>query len=212
MEKRNDSDKLWDSYFFDNTNVLKNKLNIIDYNELKKREAEISFQRLVELYENPINGIFDVNHLKNIHKYIFNDLYDWAGEFRYVDMQKETGFTSYTKIEEQLNYELNLMNEEIKSISNAYGLSSFLATYYSQLIIIHPFREGNGRSIREFLREFVYFKTKDLPCGQFELDWSKFNGEVMLNNIQFSLVFRGAIENEFRKSLEQLTIDSQIKK
>ena len=61
MENINDKfvEQQWQSYFYPNTNTLKNKLNIIDYNELKEKEAEISFEKLVELYENPIVGTFD---------------------------------------------------------------------------------------------------------------------------------------------------------
>ncbi len=204
-------DRLWRSYFYPETITLKNKLNIIDYDELKQKEAEISFEKLVELYESPIRGNFDAQHLRDIHKYIFGDLYEWAGEYRYVDMQKETGFTTYSNIESYLINELEMMNTEIKDVSSTYGLASFLSIYYAQLMAIHPFREGNGRASREFLREFVAEKSKNLPCGALELDWSKFDGEIMLNNIQFSLVFRGAIEHEFQKALVQVTPENQIK-
>lgn len=196
-----EANHLWESYFFPGTTTLKNKLNIIDSDELKEKEAEISFERLVELYENPIQGDFDAEHLKQIHKYLFDDLYEWAGEYRYVDMQKETGFTSYEMIPFYLKSELDLMNEEIKYVKEARSLASFLATYYAQLMAIHPFREGNGRSCREFLREFVAAKTIDLQCGPYEIDWSKFDNQAMLNNVQFSLVFRGATEVAFFKAL-----------
>lgn len=205
-------DRLWKSYFYPETTTLKNKYNITDPDELRQKEAEVSFEKLVELYENPLEGNFDAEHLKRIHKYIFEDLYTWAGEYRYVDMQKETGFTTYSSIDSHLKTELNLMNEEIKTISNEYALASFLATYYAQLMAIHPFREGNGRSCREFLREFIVEKTKNLPTGPYELDWSRFDGDVMLENIQFSLVFRGAIEMEFQKALVQVNPENQIKK
>ncbi len=204
-------DRLWNSYFYPGTTTLKNKLGIYDYEELKEKEAEVSFEKLVELYMEPIKGKFDKEHLKAIHKYIFGDIYDWAGEYRYVEMRKETGFTECHLIDEYLTGELEMMNEEIKSVTNEYSLASFLATYYAQLMAIHPFREGNGRSSREFLREFVAEKSKNFPCGPLELDWSKFDGEVMLNNIQFSLFFRGAIEHEFQKALVPADPEIQIK-
>lgn len=193
--------RLWDSYFFPGTNTLRNKLGIYDYDELKQKEAEITFEKLVELYINPIQGNFDVNHWKNIHKYLFEDIYDWAGEYRYVNMQKETGFTDVHSIDYFLNGELKLMNAEINNIYSVQALAAFLAEYYAHLMAIHPFREGNGRSCREFLREFIVEKTKDLPTGPYELDWTRFDGDVVLENIKFSMVFRSQIENEFFKAL-----------
>lgn len=200
-EKLEEINRLWDSYFFPGTNTLRNKLGIYDYDELKQKEAEITFEKLVELYINPIQGNFNVNHWKNIHKYLFEDIYDWAGEYRYVNMQKETGFTDVHSIDYYLNGELKLMNAEINNIYSVQSLAAFLAEYYAHLMAIHPFREGNGRSCREFLREFIVEKTKKLPTGPYELDWTRFDGDVVLENIKFSMVFRSQIENEFYKAL-----------
>ena len=200
-EKLEEINRLWDSYFFSGTNTLRNKLGIYDYDELKQKEAEITFEKLVELYINPIQGNFDVEHWKNIHKYLFEDIYDWAGEYRYVNMQKETGFTDVHSIDYYLNGELKLMNAEINNIYSVQSLAAFLAEYYAHLMAIHPFREGNGRSCREFLREFISEKTKNLPTGPYELDWTRFDGDVVLENIKFSMVFRSQIENEFYKAL-----------
>ena len=144
-EKLEEIDRLWNSYFFPNTETLRNKLNIYDKEELQEKEAEITFERLVELYEN-----FDEEHWKQIHRYIFGDLYDWAGEYRYVNMQKETGFTDVTNIEYFLNGELKLMNAEINNIYSVHALAAFLAEYYAHLMAIHPFREGNTRTVVVF--------------------------------------------------------------
>lgn len=210
-KSQEEANRLWKSYFFPGTITLKNKLNITDLDELKEKEAEISFEKLVELYENPIQGDFDADHLKQIHRYLFSDLYEWAGEYRYVDMQKETGFTSYEMIPFYLKSEIDLMNEEIKYVKEARSLAAFLATYYAQLMAIHPFREGNGRSCREFLREFVAVKTVDLACGRYEIDWSKFDNQSMLNNVQFSLVFRGSTEVAFFKALVPVALEDTKK-
>lgn len=203
----NDSDKNWESYLYPNSDVLINKLGIRDHAELKAKDAEISFEKLVELYTNPIKGEFDAKHLRDIHRYLFCDLYSWAGEYRCVNMQKQTGFTDYDNIDEYLNGELNMMQEEFKQVNNLSNFSTFLATYYAQLLTIHPFREGNGRSSREFLREFVAEKSKLLPCGPLELDWTKFDSSVMNEDIQFALTFRGVIEHEFYKALVPAELD-----
>lgn len=210
MDKNTEAER-WNSYFYPGTQVLKNKLNITNGDELKEKEAQISFEKLVELYENPIIGKFDSNHLRDIHRFIFEDLYDWAGEYRIVNMQKQTGFTDYNNIASYLDQELKLMHEEFSRVRSLYTFAMFLSTYYVQLMAIHPFREGNGRSAREFLREFVAEKSKSLPFGPLELDWTRFNGDVMLDNITFALAFRGAIDMEFQKALVNPEEENQIK-
>ncbi len=200
-EREAELNRLWESYFIPGTETLKNKLGITDPDELKEREAEITFEKLVELYENPIEGNFDKEHWIKIHRYLFEDIYDWAGEFRYVDMMKETGFTHHENIETYLTEELRLMNEVLRNVRNKYSLALLLAEYYVHLMAIHPFREGNGRSCREFLRELVIYKSQEFADGPLEIDWTKFDGEVVLESLKFSMVFRGAIEQEFMKCL-----------
>ena len=78
----------WDSYLIPGSDVLKNKLGITNYEELKEIEKNIVRKKLAYLYLKPINGNFDTNHLLNIHKFIFDEIYPFAGEFRICSMQK----------------------------------------------------------------------------------------------------------------------------
>ena len=169
----------WDSYFYPNTDVFINKLGIKDYYELKEKETEISFEKLVELYENPIVGNFDKAHLCAIHKYIFGELYDWAGKYRIVGMTKQTPFVDPGQIDMYLDFELTKMNQESEHINSKEDLVILLTTYFIELMNIHPFREGNGRAGREFFREFVLEKSKKLSSGPLELDWTQIDGEVI---------------------------------
>lgn len=192
----------WDAYFYPGTNTLKNKLDIMDREELKIKDAEISFERLVELYENPIRGNFDKEHLCAIHRYIFGDLYDWAGKYRTVYMQKNNSyFAGVDKIDLYLTEDLNAMREGQKYLDTPGQLAYFLADYYTELLNIHPFREGNGRTIREFLREFVDERSKTMACGPLELDYSRFDGEEVDKAIVYGRAFRGPIERQFFNSL-----------
>ena len=75
-------------YCYPGSIVLKNKLNITDVRELSGAEKELTAIRLYELQENPIKGKFDFAHLRAIHKYIFQDLYQWAGKIRTVEIGK----------------------------------------------------------------------------------------------------------------------------
>ena len=71
---------------------------------------------------------------------------------------------------------------------------------------IHPFREGNGRSAREFLREFVLDKNEKLNFN-FELDFSKMNKEEFLRAVQYRYVWPSLLEEEFYKALVPIEID-----
>ena len=97
----------WNAYFYPGTDVLINNLGITNNEELDKKEAELTFMRLVELYESPIYEKFDINHLCDIHRYIFQDLYPWAGKFRDVHMGKnDSQFADYRRLKDHLDYEL----------------------------------------------------------------------------------------------------------
>lgn len=161
----------WEDYLIDNK-VLKNKLGIKDGDILKQKEIEITVSKIAQLYFMGITGKFDEKHLCDIHKFIFEDIYDFAGKYREVDMRKVTLFTPYQEIPSRLHELLEEMNKiEINSYSK-FETAKNIARFYCELINIHPFREGNGRTIREFIRQLVLAK---LP--QYELDFRKINSE-----------------------------------
>lgn len=189
----------WSKYFYPNTDVLINNYGILDNDELLKKEVEVSFEKLVDLYDNPIIGDFDTAHLCEIHKCLFSDLYPWAGSFRMVNIAKNhSNFCDYTNIQDSLDYELSLMNKEIRTVNGKEELAEFLAEYYVVLLDIHPFREGNGRTIREFLREFVLART-----ANFELDWSEVDPKNIDEAIVNAKFFRAPIVIEFFKALNK---------
>lgn len=195
----------WNNYFIEGTNVLKNKLGITDKKLLSEKEIEISFLKLLALHVEPIYMDFDSKHLKAIHYYLFNEIYDFAGKIRNVYMEKNNSyFASVDEIESRLEEIFNSMNNEVKGISSKYQFACFLAEYYVQLLYVHPFREGNGRTIREFIREFANEKSKNLPFGEFHFSWNNVNKEVIDSMINKSIAFRSVIELEFMKALEKV--------
>ncbi len=202
-------ERAWQAYFYPGTNVFINKLGIKDHDELEKREVEITFEKLVELYENPIRGEFDTEHLKDIHRYLFGDIYDWAGEFRNVYMKKaETYFASEENIAPYLDHDLALLNRDVLNIKTKFDLAEFLAINYINIQHIHPFREGNSRTIREFFRQFVLEKTPLLETGPMELDLSKMNPEIMATARKFiTRTFPGEIVIEFNNALKPVTLE-----
>lgn len=81
-----------DPYVYPGTNVLRNLRGIRDPEELSKLEGIATARRLAELARNPVHGKFDARHLQAIHKYIFQDICAWAGEFRTVNTSRAGQF------------------------------------------------------------------------------------------------------------------------
>ena len=186
----------WDNYFYPGTNVLKNKLGITDADELQQVEADITFSKLTELYINPIEGNFDATHYRDIHRYLFEDIYPFAGEFRNVDMRKDFYFVTNSEIEASLDTVLNEMHQDFLKCQCYRDYVIFLAEFYYDILTVHPFREGNGRTTREFLREFVDKYMKD-----YKLKWSKMDKEQLHMGVKYGYVGKSLIEIEIAKGL-----------
>lgn len=78
---------------------FQNKLNIKDEALLEEAERQITAVKILDLKMNPIKGDLNFEHLPNIHKYIFNDIYEWAGKTRSVNISKGSQFCNYAFIE-----------------------------------------------------------------------------------------------------------------
>ena len=163
-------------YCYPDTIVLKNKFNIKDYNDLKEAEADIVSAKLFELEQFAIKGDFDKKHLYEIHKFLFEDLYDFAGKTRKEDISKgNTKFCVHFYIEDQLDCLFEKINKRKKEVGeNKNDKIVFLTYVMAELNIIHPFREGNGRTIREFIKEYAE------KLG-LRVEWSKISKEDLLN-------------------------------
>jgi len=146
-----------DPYCYPDTRVLRNKFGIRDFDELYDTERRLAKYRSRELFEKPIEGRFDFGHLQAIHRYLFQDVYDWAGEVRTVDIAKGNLFCRYFAIEA----EAKRIFGELKAEKYLTGLKvaefgKRLAYYFAEINALHPFREGNGRAQREFIRQLAY--------------------------------------------------------
>ena len=133
-------------YCYPGTNTLKNKLNIRDEHILEQAELELSglASSLIEYAEPP----YDLKYLKSIHSQLFGDLYDWAGKLRQIDISKgDTRFCNFSRIEIETNKLLKTLQEKKYFQGLApQQLIPQLADLYCELNVIHPFREGNGRT------------------------------------------------------------------
>lgn len=144
-------------YCYKNTNVLVNKLEIKDFSKLMKIENRIAVVKAFELRRRGITGKFDKEHLIGIHKFMFEDIYYFAGTFRNENIAKDDfRFAEWQYIEEQLDKLLSdIKNENYFENYDKVKLANRLAYYLAELNVLHPFREGNGRVLREFIRQLA---------------------------------------------------------
>jgi cell filamentation protein len=92
-----------DDYVYPGTTVLRNKAGIQDQTALDAFEADATAVRMLELLEQPLEGRFDFAHLCAIHRHLFQDVYEWAGEIRTVDISRDTSrFANMALIERYL--------------------------------------------------------------------------------------------------------------
>ena len=163
--------------------MLKNKLNIRDRDELKRAEEEITALKQYMLMESPIKGRFSKTQLMNIHRFLFEDIYPFAGHIRREQICKgDTMFYPPHLIGQELDKVFSkLHSEKMLHETDRKRQIEHLSYIMSELNIIHPFREGNGRSIRELIRCMA------LHYG-FSLDWSRVDRDTMLDAAVRSVV------------------------
>jgi cell filamentation protein len=146
-----------DHYLNSETGVLINRLNIQDEPTLEKAEATFYLLRSVDLSQNPVQGNFDLAHLQAIHRCLFGDLYDWAGELRTIDISKgETRFAHHAYIETAARPIFAALAEEnfLAGLEKT-AFAERAAWYLGEINVLHPFREGNGRAQREFINQIA---------------------------------------------------------
>jgi cell filamentation protein len=141
------------SYIDPETSVLRNLQGITDAEVLLFVESGAVTKRLQELYENPIR-INGIANLFQVHEYLFQDLYSWAGKRRIVEISKDgKQFFPIAHFDNALKF-IDSLIDEYYSISSddKQNIAQKLAEILDNINYLHPFREGNGRTQREFIR------------------------------------------------------------
>ena len=144
-------------YCYPDSDVLVNKLNIHDNKKLATVERKLVLLKLYTLRQNKNISNFDIHHFLSIHKFLFEDIYPFAGKIRSEDIAKGSfRFAKWEYIEDELRKLLDkLSKDNLKNLSKE-EMAKKLAYYMSELKVLHPYREGNGRTIREFIRQLAY--------------------------------------------------------
>ena len=169
--------------------VLENKLHLTDSVELARVEEKISKKKAIELFENHLLDQYEVGSYKMlsaIHAYLFEDIYDFAGKIRTVNMAKgHFRFASVMYLEEALKNIEKMPQSTFDEIIEK----------YIEMNIAHPFREGNGRSARIWLDLLL---KKEL---QQVIDWSKVDKEDYLLAMERSPIKDVEIKHLLKQAL-----------
>jgi cell filamentation protein len=146
-----------DPYVCPGTGVLRNNLAIHDQQELSLAEADIVRTALAVLTSRPLPGDYDLVHWQAFHRRIFGGLYPWAWELRTVQIAKPNAF--YARPEHIAGYAQGIFAElaredRLKGLDRT-AFVERLTHYHAEMYAVHPFRDGNTRSLRAFLGQLA---------------------------------------------------------
>lgn len=162
-----------DPYLYENSTVLKNLLGITEEKELDIAEAELSRANMMLLYENGFSD-FSSNGIRFIHKELFGDVYEWAGKFRIINIQKRESilagvsvwYSNSTDIERDLEKAWKRINKVDWAKLSKDAFAKKIARLFPALWQVHPFREGNTRTIvmliTLFAEHYGYYFDQEL--------------------------------------------------
>jgi cell filamentation protein len=185
-----------DPYADPATGVLRNKLGLATAAELAAAEREITHAALILLRESPVRPSYDLPHLREIHRRIFGDIYDWAGQVRTIAIAKGSPFCLPQYIEPAAAEIFAQLGKEhfLRRLAREEFLDR-LTFYLGEVNAVHPFREGNGRAQRAFFEQLA-------SEAGYTLDWQHLDAN---RNIAASVAIMNGDADPMRKMLDELT-------
>ena len=152
-----------DIYLYEDVPVLINKLNIKDPKALEKAESDITYVKLFDIDLTFSSDIFDYARLLAIHKYIFGNIYEWAGTVRLIEIFKgervlggdTVRYSKPDNIKNDCEKVIKRLNDTDWSVLSIDETVDQFSKLIAKLWQIHPFREGNTRSVVTFATQFA---------------------------------------------------------
>ncbi len=177
--------------------VLKNRLQIDDYQKLRRAEADIGFVKLINIDAISCDT-FDEELIQKIHKHIFEDIYDWAGKYRTVPLVKSElvlpGYSIPYSTPKDVPKDLKERLKEINAISwedlPKEEIPMLFARKMALLWKVHPFRDGNTRTILSFA--YLFAKAHKFP-----LDMKLFMDNLSRKYREDGDVYRYSVRDKF---------------
>jgi len=179
-----------------------NYFGLTEYALLQPLEAAATYQRGRELEQAGMSGNFSPAHLRLIHRYLFQDVFPWAGEWRVVDISKgRSNFGRAVHIASALGEALEKLNREKLLAGLApTAFAARAAFYLGEINAIHPFREGNGRTQREFIRQLALHAAHPLSWSvvgtgftQQQMTDASIASHTRGDNIQLAAIIEAAL-------------------
>lgn len=184
-----------DPYLYPGTGVLRNLLGIRDADRLEVAERKLVVNRT---RQGPPGGNFDAKHLRAIHKHLFQDVFDWAGEFRTLEIAKGGSQFQFCRFIDVGLADIHRRIVERRFLEGltAEAFCDEAAPIIGDLNYVHPFREGNGRTQVEFLRQLAFRAGHDLtPASIDPVGWIAASRAAHLGDYQpFSIQISTCLE------------------
>ena len=148
-----------DPYLYPNTNVLINKFDIQDAKRLSEVENDLVYIKLFEVDDFMQDLSFDTAGLKALHHYLFEDIYDWAGNFRTINIfkiervipGKSVEYGDHTQLQRLLDAAFFDLDETRRDELSKEARANVFSRMFARIWQIHPFREGNTRTVTTFM-------------------------------------------------------------
>jgi len=156
-----------DPYLIPGTKVLRNRFGISDARRLDRIERRLVADRIAE--GAPL-GAFDLPHLRAIHRHLFQDIYDWAGELRTVEINKgghQFQFRRYIQTGMHDVHRRLMQSKLLKGLSPD-EFARQAGVIVGDVNYIHPFREGNGRTQAQYLKQLAAQAGHDLDLRRID--------------------------------------------
>lgn len=195
-----------DLYLIENSTVLKNLLGITDEKELDLAEAELSRANMMLLYENGFDD-FSSGGFCFIHKTLFGDVYEWAGQYRKINIRKReellagqsVWYSNVTEIGNDLDNAFDEINKVDWSSLSKDNFAEQIAKLFPKLWQVHPFREGNTRTtvmmMTFFVEHYGYFFDQNLMAES-------------AGYVRNSFVLASLADNSEYEHLEKILLDA----
>lgn len=191
-----------DPYLYPGLKVMRNRLGIRQAQRLEQAAWELTALRAASIELGPL--VRGLPHLCAIHRQLYQDVFDWAGQLREVDIyQGDTRFCHFAYIEKEGNALLQDLEEEGYLVGLA--LDKFierLAHYYCEINVLHPFRLGNGMAQRIFFEQLAIHAGYTLDWRDIAVDaWNQANQSGAMGDLSplrtiFRKVVSEAVETE----------------
>jgi len=194
--------------------VLRNRLGIKDADLLDKAEVDLSCNAIHDLLTSSMQGEYDFDHLCEFHERIFGEVYDWAGKPRTVPMEKQEAVLGYMSI--KYTHPKDIRSESTEILNNLRGVewdrlslddqATMLSDSMAQLWKVHPYREGNTRTIVTFFCHLAWNRGVPLDSELFEKNAAYLRSALVAATAVFS-------DGDFRKPeyLRAIVKDSLIR-